>query len=193
MPSNPNPAAPTGSRGSLITTAIPLDSLSDPTCPICHEPYASPSDPNPTRECAVKIDFIAEWHGFKRCCGHIIGRNCLAKQVHCGRAWRNKCPICRDVWFHESVRDVRAEPEPRQRARRTDWGEPMAPFRRCDRLEAKRECERRRRGRRWFQERLRAALGIDDVGGIVYGSTEELEEKLRTVYLFSEEEGENMR
>jgi hypothetical protein len=31
-------------------------------------------------------------------------------------------------------------------------------------------------------------LGIDDVGGIVCESTEELEERLRTVYLFSEEE-----
>jgi hypothetical protein len=34
-----------------------------------------------------------------------MGRRCLEKHLKTPEEWSNKCPICRDVWFHTYVPD----------------------------------------------------------------------------------------
>jgi hypothetical protein len=102
------PARPSSDQGALFTTPLALAALDNDsrTCPICHEDYTEPytSDSNEipgdaNKEWAVSVDMVAEIRGRKRCCGHIIGRRCLKKHISGRGLWKNKCPLCRDVWF----------------------------------------------------------------------------------------------
>ncbi|KAH8710202.1 hypothetical protein GQ44DRAFT_437007 [Phaeosphaeriaceae sp. PMI808] len=95
------------SKGALLITAVELSSIEDPTCPICREPYSGADGaeerPEADQEDPVSIDMVAEWFGSRRCCGHVIGRSCLFRHLTAPGAWANKCPLCRDVWFHETL------------------------------------------------------------------------------------------
>ena len=96
---------------ALFTTPIPLKMLDsdDDSCPICHEPYIAPPYkikgektmiPNESEgEWPVSVDMFADPAGLKHCCGHIFGRQCLLTHLNGDGAWRNKCPLCRDIWF----------------------------------------------------------------------------------------------
>ncbi|KAF1842278.1 uncharacterized protein K460DRAFT_370261 [Cucurbitaria berberidis CBS 394.84] len=96
-------------QGAIFTTPVSLSYLEaeDQICPICHEPYIepcqSPRAQDPDREWPVRVDMVAEWFGLKRCCGHIIGRRCLENHLRARGAWRNKCPVCRDIWLSNSM------------------------------------------------------------------------------------------
>ncbi|KAF2845319.1 hypothetical protein T440DRAFT_278386 [Plenodomus tracheiphilus IPT5] len=97
-------------EGALFTTPLRLASLEDGdrACPICQELYVEPcrsnqSLPNGGAEWAVRVDMIAERSGIRRCCGHVLGRSCLEKHLHSGGPWRNKCPLCRNVWFQTTL------------------------------------------------------------------------------------------
>lgn len=99
-------------EGALFTTPLRLASLdvSDRSCPICREPYVNPirgrqSPVDGTEEWAVRVDMIAERSGVRRCCQHVLGRKCLEKHLHSGGPWRNKCPLCRNVWFDTTIAD----------------------------------------------------------------------------------------
>jgi hypothetical protein len=93
--------------GALIITPYSISSPEDTTCPICHETYSDPPStglnlgPETEQEWAVSVDYAAEWFGHRKCCGHIVGRLCLEKHLNTRGAWKNKCPICRDIWYHE--------------------------------------------------------------------------------------------
>jgi hypothetical protein len=109
---------------ALFTTPIPLDKLDtdENICPICHEDYIGPpikvkgkktKTPNGSEgEWPVSVDMFADPTGLKHCCGHIFGRQCLITHLNGEGAWRNKCPVCRDIWFGKGAvaADVSAEP-----------------------------------------------------------------------------------
>lgn len=95
-------------QGALFTTPITLSALSGEsrTCPVCRESYREPphgefrsNGQSSDKEWAVRVDMVAERWGMKQCCGHILGRNCLTNHIQAPGPWRNKCPICRDLWF----------------------------------------------------------------------------------------------
>jgi hypothetical protein len=196
------------SKGVLIITPIGLSLLNDTTCPVCREHYSNPPstisnlDPESDQEWAVSVDHVAEWFGLKRCCGHILGRRCLEKHLNMIGAWRNKCPICRDLWFHE-VPPVGAQSsehpatQTRLRPRTAD------PPRRSQRIAAQesrsqgfslpRMSERSgiiREGRHprprtrppRFIQQLLAALEVKDVKDGVKGTRDEIERRLETLY-----------
>lgn len=115
-------------QGALFTTPVPVSQLKSDnrTCPICYEQYINPSetgyDQQPSeQEWAVSVDMTAEWFGLKRCCGHTIGKKCLAKHLHAPGPWSNKCPICRDVWFCSSE-DTRVSAQQQSRQDHTTQG-----------------------------------------------------------------------
>ena len=96
-----------GAKGALLITPVALSTLEDRACPICHEPYieasAKQETQDTTQEWPVSVDLVAEWFGHKKCCGHVMGRRCLETHLTTPGEWSNKCPICRDIWFHRFV------------------------------------------------------------------------------------------
>ncbi|KAF2823202.1 hypothetical protein CC86DRAFT_328302 [Ophiobolus disseminans] len=191
------------SKGALLITPISLLQLEDPNCPICQEPYSevppSPERQGPEEEWAVSIDMVAEWFGPKKCCGHIMGRKCLEKHLSAAGQWRNKCPLCRDIWFHERVpAHVQWRPAPIPPQPSAD----VAP-RRSERIAAKatarsgtqqpkmsdhsgiNRAPRQQRPRPrpvHFTGRLMTALQVEDGSCEVKGTLEEVEQRLSTLY-----------
>jgi len=186
------------SKGALLITPVALVQLEDLECPICHETYTEPRSTDqlsePQQEWAVKVDMIAEWFGTKRCCGHIIGRKCLEKHLKGPGPWRNKCPLCRDVWFHEvAPRDAqpRAEtPEPPSTTRAPRRSQRIAERRSASQRTSgsirgvARTPSRQRPQRRpiRFTQRLMAALEVEDGTEEVKGTMEEVERRLNRLY-----------
>lgn len=108
-------------QGALFTTPLPLSLLesSDGSCSICLEPYIEPPSHGSARgdqegEWAVRIELVAEISAWRRCCGHIIGKQCLEAHLRSSGPWKRQCPLCRDVWFRESSRPSRANRQPHQ-------------------------------------------------------------------------------
>jgi hypothetical protein len=108
----------------LFTTPVPISSLDDDSklCPICTEPYVefepnsytssmmSTSGPDTASteaadsddfipECAVKVHLSASSEGKSKLCGHIFGRHCLEQHLNSEGGFRNRCALCRNVWF----------------------------------------------------------------------------------------------
>lgn len=101
-------------EGALFTTPLPLSLLAadGQSCSICLEPYIEPSPhgnaESQAGEWAVRIDLVAESSSLRRCCGHVLGKKCLAAHLRSAGPWKRRCPLCRGVWFHETVRLSRA-------------------------------------------------------------------------------------
>ncbi|KAJ8112563.1 hypothetical protein OPT61_g5095 [Boeremia exigua] len=116
MPTLLPPTLPSGGKsallcimqGALFTTPLPLVLLppSDRECSICLEPYIEPDSAQQSqgREWAVRVELVAEVSGLRRCCGHIIGRQCLEAHLRSSGPWKRHCPFCRDPWFREPNR-----------------------------------------------------------------------------------------
>jgi hypothetical protein len=186
------------SKGALLITPIAIPLLKNPQCPICHEPYTEPpsSDhlPEPEQEWAVRVDMIAEWFGTKRCCGHIVGRKCLEKHLKGPGPCRNKCPLCRDVWFHDvAPRDAQPVPArntlrtPRRSQRIAERGARMqglAELNLSSRYGVAHARSRQRATRRpaRFTQQLLAALEVEEGTEEVRGSMEEIERRLNMLY-----------
>ncbi|KAH7406292.1 hypothetical protein DE146DRAFT_744417 [Phaeosphaeria sp. MPI-PUGE-AT-0046c] len=184
------------SKGALLISPLPLSSLSDHICPICHETYTEPPAPNqdasPDQDFAISVDMVAEWHGSKRLCGHVLGRQCFEKHLRSRGAWRNKCPLCRDVWFQgnqaeEEVSDQQAQedahhvPEqtttpPRRSARiasRTSVDRNTSP----ERMSARSGVDRAR-----CRQQRPSALEVRADGDEVTGTMGDVERRLHTLY-----------
>jgi len=198
------------SKGALLITPIPPHKLEDINCPICQEPYSEvPSstkvlENDSEQEWAVSIDMVAEWFGPKKCCGHIMGRRCLEKHLQAAGQWRNKCPLCRDIWFHESVPAHVQRPvaPPAPAPARPQPSSTVAP-RRSARLAAREATrlgtvqprmsesngiiraphhERRRPRPERFTSQLMAALEVEDGSCEVKGTFEEVTQRLSRLY-----------
>lgn len=96
-------------QSALFTTPLPLVLIppNDRVCSICLEPYIEPSQPAATQqdqqgEWAVRVELVAETSGLRRCCGHIIGKQCLEAHIRSSGPWKRRCPLCRALWFQES-------------------------------------------------------------------------------------------
>jgi hypothetical protein len=201
---------------ALFTTPIPLNMLNsdEHSCPICHEPYIAPptkakgkktTTPDESEgEWPVSVDMFAEPAGLKHCCGHIFGRQCLITHLNGDGAWRNKCPLCRDIWFGKGAvaDDVPAAPAPppaeepvatllrrsariaaRATAPQTPPGSSMSA--RNGVAQRSRSAARVKRGRSTrragFLEEILGALDMQN-GDEVNGTLEEVEEILSTFY-----------
>jgi hypothetical protein len=196
---------------ALFTTPIPLYRLDtdETSCPICHEPYIGPpikvkgkktEIPDESEgEWAVSVDMFADPTGWKHCCGHIFGRQCLITHLNGEGAWRNKCPVCRDIWFGKGAvpADVPAElvqapveeevvAHPLRRSTRIAAqisGSQVPPASRISRRS--RYAARVKRGRLTrpvgFLEEILGALNMQN-GDEVNGTLEEVEEILSTFY-----------
>lgn len=93
----------------LSTHTTPVPHPIDPTCPICHNPYASPPPPythpllpdgNP--EYAIQIHDRGS-------CTHVFGRRCVETHIRGRDPWSHSCPMCRAEWFpapHSGRREV---------------------------------------------------------------------------------------
>jgi hypothetical protein len=197
-PENRSSSDQDNTKGALLITPVALAQLEDLECPICHELYTEPQSTDhgsePYQEWAVKVDMIAEWFGTKRCCGHIIGRKCLSKHLKGPGPWRNKCPLCRDVWFHEVA--------PRNAQPQVDAPEPPSTtraLRRSQRIAERRTMSQRSSGSTHgvartqsrqrpqrppirFTQRLMAALEVEDGTEEVKGTMEEVERMLNRLY-----------
>jgi hypothetical protein len=112
----------------LFTTPVPISSLDDDSklCPICTEPYVefepnsytssmvSTSRPDTADsndfipECAVKVHLSASSEGKSKLCGHIFGRHCLEQHLNSKGDFRNRCPLCRNVWFETTRNSFQA-------------------------------------------------------------------------------------
>lgn len=189
-------------KGALLITPIALSVLEDLQCPICHELYTEPPTPNrlrgPDQEWAVRVDMIAEWFGTKRCCGHVIGRKCLEKHLKGPGAWRNKCPLCRDVWYHEVVPKDAQQPTrahlrlsaahtPRRSQRTAEQRSidyRMSELSLSSRHGVAPAQPSRRQQRRptSFTQRLLAALEVEEGSEEVKGTMEEVERRLDELY-----------
>lgn len=190
-------------KGALLITPLALSQVEDPKCPIClipfSEPPGTPDAQEPGQEWAVSIDMVAEWFGPKKCCGHIIGRECLDMHLSTPGQWRNKCPICRDIWFHERVpahAQWQAAPTssgssssvaPRRSARiagrvAAESG-PSQPrmSNQSGISRASRHLQSQPRPA-YFTDRLMAALEVEDGSSEVKGTLDEVNQKLRTLY-----------
>lgn len=102
-------------QGALFTTPLPLYLLasSDQSCSICLEPYIEPPLHGSTRrdeegEWAVRIELVAGATAQRRCCRHVIGKQCLEAHLRSSGPWKRQCPLCRDVWFREPSYPTRA-------------------------------------------------------------------------------------
>jgi hypothetical protein len=201
---------------ALFTTPIPLNILNSDelSCPIYHEPYIAPpikvkgkktKTPDESEgEWPVSVDMFAEPAGLKHCCGHIFGRQCLITHLNGDGAWKNKCPLCRDIWFGKGAvaNDMPAAPAP------PPAEEPMTtPLRRSARIAARdtaprtppassmsarngvaqrsRSSARVKRSRSTrpvgFLEEILGALNMQN-GDEVNGTLEEVKELLSTFY-----------
>jgi|SRR5690242_16990943 len=96
-------------QGALFTTPLPLLLIppNDRVCSICPEPYIEPSQPAAAQqdqqgEWAVRVELVAETSGLRRCCGHVIGKQCLEAHIRSSGPWKRRCPLCRALWFQES-------------------------------------------------------------------------------------------
>jgi hypothetical protein len=192
----PHPGSRETTKGALLITPIVSTSLEHHTCPICHEAYSGSSSPDqvrePEEEGAVSVDMIAEWYGLRRLCGHVIGRTCLEKHITAPGAWRNKCPICRCIWYHdvaprnEQQQEQRAPQElPRlRRSRRlaAQRGESQAylDYAISERDDIRQVQHRLRPG--YFTQQLLRALEVEDGTAEVKGTLEEVEQRLKTLY-----------
>lgn len=198
-------------HGALFTTPIPLASLEadNKTCPICHEPYIEP----PASGCAhdsdqewpVSVDMVAERLGLKRCCGHILGRRCLEKHLQACGDWRNKCPICRDIWFSNSIaNNAPPSEEPHANAQR-EFRE-HSPLRRSSRIAFQSTGRRNAPGPRMsdrngvsrprphpshsvppsrstrFMQQLLSTLEVEHGSDQIKGTLEEVERRLEVLY-----------
>jgi hypothetical protein len=197
---SPHPSSREATNGALLITQIASNSLEQRTCPVCHEPYSETHSPGqvrrPEEEGAVSVDMIAEWYGPRRLCGHVIGRRCLEKHITASGAWRNKCPICRCIWFHE---DVSAN----EQLHRKQVPQELPRLRRSRRISARRGASQdhleqaisERDGIRrvqlhqrhqlrsvHFTQQLLDALKVADGTGEVKGTLEEVEKRLKTLY-----------
>ncbi|KAL5114484.1 hypothetical protein ACEQ8H_007627 [Pleosporales sp. CAS-2024a] len=186
------------SKGALLITPMALSLLPDLQCPICHELYVEPPSAQqatePDQECAVRVDMIAEWFGPKRCCGHILGRSCLVTHLQGPGAWRNKCPICRDVWYHDDAPADALQEERRPRAVPRGEGAPRRSLRIAARRTTAQGLAEQSLSRRYgvvvrsqrhparFTQRLLAALQVEDGSEEVKGTMAEVERKLNTLY-----------
>lgn len=195
------------SRGALLISPQPLSSLSEHTCPICREPYIDISTPNqeasPDREFAVSIDMVAEWHGSKRLCGHVLGRKCFERQLKSKGAWRNRCPLCRDVMFRGDDVDEGEDDEEVQDDESTVPEQPTMRPRRSTRISARtnsgrntslphmsassgvnraRHTQRSSRRPRHFTQQLFAVLKVCADGDEVTGTMDDVERRLHTLY-----------
>jgi hypothetical protein len=187
-------------QGALFITPIDSNSLEPRICPICYEPYSGAHTPGqargPEEEGAVSVDMIAEWQGLRRLCGHVIGRRCLEKYITSSGAWRNKCPICRCIWFGEVA--PANEQQHRQRARQA-----LPRLRRSRRIAAQRGASQHHLGQAISERdsvrqcqgderhQLRSvhltrqildALEVGDGTGEVKGTLEEVEQRIMTLY-----------
>lgn len=96
-------------HGALFTTPLPLLLIapSDRECSICLEPYIEPSQrafaqEGQEGEWAVRVELVAEVCGLRRCCGHVMGKQCLEAHLRSSGPWKRRCPLCREVWFQET-------------------------------------------------------------------------------------------
>jgi hypothetical protein len=198
-------------RGALIITPYSISSLEDTTCPICHETYSDPPstglnlEPEMEQEWAVSVDYAAEWFGYRKCCGHTVGRRCLEKHLNTHGAWKNKCPICRDIWYHEITPEraqVNEHPATQARLHPRTADKP----RRSQRIEARlaesqapsspplvgnrgavsrdRQSHRTRTRTRppYFMQQLLAALRVEDARYGVKGTKKEVHRRLERLY-----------
>ncbi|OAK94481.1 hypothetical protein IQ06DRAFT_286556 [Phaeosphaeriaceae sp. SRC1lsM3a] len=195
------------SRGALLISPQPLSSLSDTTCPICRDSYVNMPTPgqkvSPDREFAVSIDMVAEWHGSKRLCGHVLGRKCFEKHLKSKGAWRNRCPLCRDVWFRGDDVDEREDDEAVQDDESTTPEQPTMRPRRSARISARtnsgrntslqpmsanngvnrtHHTQRGSRRPRHCTQQLLAALEVCANGDEVTGTMDDVERRLHTLY-----------
>lgn len=213
-PLNPTRKDPSGqdtkhpSKGALLITPLSLSRVSDPNCPVCHEAYCElPALHQPLlldQEFAVSIDMVAEWHGSKKLCGHVLGRKCFERHLRSKGAWRNRCPLCRDVWFHgdeaideedtdeEVQEDEPSEPDattiPPRRSARVAAQTIPGPNISSPRLSVSSGVNRARYGQqqssgpRHFTRKLLAALEVRADGDEVAGTMEDVERRLKTLY-----------
>jgi (2Fe-2S) ferredoxin len=148
---------------------------------------------------------VAEWFGPKKCCGHIMGKNCLQAHVTSNGPWKHKCPLCRDVWYHavapEKARrfvEEEEEEEPpvlrrsariaRMEAAREGSVTAQASMSqrhgvsRAARRERQRSPSQARAASAAFSSQLMAALQVEKGGKHVHGSLEEIKERLSALY-----------
>lgn len=189
-------------QAALFATPVSLASLdaTERTCPICHEDYiefsSSPTLDGLDQEWPVRVDCVAEQSGLKRCCGHIFGRRCLDKHIQSLAGWRNKCPICRDIWFGNPTANNAPTPEESQP---TAQREPQVPnpLRRSSRIGRRNlpdpgMAERagvspRQRVHPWrstsFMQRLLGVLEVEEGSDDVQITLEEVQQRLHALYL----------
>ncbi|CAO2657135.1 Nn.00g032610.m01.CDS01 [Neocucurbitaria sp. VM-36] len=192
---------------ALFTTPISPALLEeeDRVCSICHEAYmeptTSPDSHDPGREWPVRVDMVAEQSGPKRCCGHILGRRCLEKHLQSRGEWRNKCPVCRDLWFGNStVSDTSTREEP-QASAQSERRAPN-PLRRSSRIALQTTARRRIPGLQMdephrvirlrqrvqpsrstsFMQQLLGALEVEQGSDEVKATLEEVEQRLEALY-----------
>ncbi|KAH7402888.1 hypothetical protein BKA66DRAFT_404477 [Pyrenochaeta sp. MPI-SDFR-AT-0127] len=197
-----------GTLGALLTTPISVTTLDvgDRKCPLCHELYVEPVHQNKSndteKEWPVSITIAAQWSGLKRCCGHIFGRRCLEKHLQASGAWRNKCPICRDVWFDNTAANEDTTPHEQLQAETHYQARVTRPLRRSLRIASRAMVRRRTRGtplgedQRYastgiqrarivgsdFMQQLLRALEVNNGSDEVNGTLEEVEQKLGALY-----------
>lgn len=187
----------------LFTTPLFLRSLPSDShhCPICTDPYteydSNAPDPDlnadtnsaPTAEWAVQIDISATAQRSTRLCGHIFGSRCLQIHLKSKGAWRNKCPLCRCVWFPET-----AAPPSEITSERVPWLE-RARMRRSLQIGSRgrgeddsggvrvnSEMAERLNGEQDFLRRVLDTFEIGDGRREVRGSVEEVTDVLERLY-----------
>jgi hypothetical protein len=194
------------SSWAILVTPIILKSIDieDRYCPICREPYAEPPNkdqkPEAEQDWAVSVDMVAGMDGPKHCCGHIIGRRCLDMHLKAPGPWKNKCPLCREVWYELSTSDdvddgdndeLEATPaEPQRRSqriaerdaqRRSTAGPPESGRNGVSRAGRHQRSRRQNRPRRFTRE-LFAALDVEEGSNDVRCTLEEAKQKLQAFY-----------
>lgn len=194
-------------QGALFTTPLPLSLLapSDRRCSICLEPYIEPAKHDPAcedgeGEWAVRVDLVAEISELRRCCGHVIGKQCLEAHLRSSGPWKRQCPLCRDVWFRECNRPVdgarrsstlqaQRSTERLARSRSHSTNDTSGNGFRSPRISRdQRQTLRQNRlsERAGFTQRVREKLEIEDGSDEVGRSLEEVEQALKDFYGWSE-------
>lgn len=83
----------------LLLTSLPRSSPEDRTCPICHDPYASPPRDYVHPDIGAGHAEYAVQVRNRGTCRHIFGRRCIETHIRGGNPWSHTCPICRVEWF----------------------------------------------------------------------------------------------